>query len=535
MNKLYVSTVSVAATLLLAGALLSPAAEEHAPQPKQTSNEAAANGPLPGDASLFENELRIAKKYTSPGYYPSLNAAEIADAQRSGFFPAASFTGSFDGPNQVFAWRSADRYQGLTYMVNRQPGELYLVGGDYPPPAGPMPPGPFVAKADATTGKEIWRTYLDNANASGRWIGNANLNILDNGNIPFAWSNRIVLIDGDTGRVLKHNMLPAGEAPAADVNYKHLTIAPDRTLILKCQTRPIGETSQGTVAIIRGVMAGKKQPNSHLVAVHPDTLAILHDVPLPEPATSPHIIAQHGDRIAIYIPGVSSIFRYFWDPATKQLSQDATWIMKPMKPGQSTSTAPTMVGEWVAVQTNGAPTNKVASSIVIAHQDDAANMHTIFPFGDLKPGEWSFCPPKPGADPENNMIYSADDGVGKVAGIKINPETGELSNAFVVENRTTTFQPVIGSKEHRVLLLTNMKLNNPKQPIMEATLSGNYREQLTWRDAATGRILAESDFFEPITINSLTTPGFGGRVYFPTINDFIVMQVMPKPEAALGK
>jgi hypothetical protein len=31
-------------------------------------------------------------------------------------------------------------------------------------------------------------------------------------------------------------------------------------------------------------------------------------------------------------------------------------------------------------------------------------------------------------------------------------------------------------------------------------------------DAATGRLIAESDFFEPITIGSLVTPGFGGRV-----------------------
>ena len=48
-----------------------------------------------------------------------------------------------------------------------------------------------------------------------------------------------------------------------------------------------------------------------------------------------------------------------------------------------------------------------------------------------------------------------------------------------------------------------------------------------WRDAATGRILAESDFFEPLTVNSLVAPGFGGRVYFPTGNGFITLQVMP--------
>ena len=50
----------------------------------------------------------------------------------------------------------------------------------------------------------------------------------------------------------------------------------------------------------------------------------------------------------------------------------------------------------------------------------------IFPFGPLKPGEWSLAPPKPQTDLENSMIYSADMGVGKTAGIKLDQATGEL-------------------------------------------------------------------------------------------------------------
>jgi hypothetical protein len=87
-----------------------------------------------------------------------------------------------------------------------------------------------------------------------------------------------------------------------------------------------------------------------------------------------------------------------------------------------------------------------------------------------------------------------------------------------------------------VLLLTNMKLNVEKEPIKVALFTENYREQLTWRDAATGKILAGSDFFEPLSINGLTPPGYGGRIYFPTAvgKGFYVLQVRPKP-AAPGK
>src|SRR5437867_658187 len=45
-----------------------------------TPNQVAANGPLPGDVSLYEKELRCCEGLSTPGYYPSINGAEIADA-----------------------------------------------------------------------------------------------------------------------------------------------------------------------------------------------------------------------------------------------------------------------------------------------------------------------------------------------------------------------------------------------------------------------------------------------------------------------
>jgi hypothetical protein len=502
-----------------------------------TANQIAAHGPLAGDVGLYAKELACQQKIPTPGYYSSLNGAEISDSERSGRFPCATFTGSFDGPNQVYAWRSETDYPGISYMNNRKPGELYLVGGEYPTLDDPNMVGPFMAKADATTGKEIWRTYLDNLNASRRWIGNANLNILPNGNIALAWSNRIVLIDGDTGQILRFNTLPSGAAPAADVNYKHMTIAPDRTLILKDQTRPLGCKLQGTVAIIKCAAEGMKQPNSQLVAVDPETLEVLHDIELPEPATSPHIITMFEGRIAIYISMDTMVQRAFWDPATRKLSLDESWVIRPIRKGQSAPAAPTVVGDWIVAQLNGIGSDTVASSVVVSSQKDPTKTQIIFPFGELKKDEWSFAPPKNGADPENNLIYSADVGMRKVAGIKIDPATGELKVAFVVDATSTTFQPLIGPKDKRVLLLTNMKLNVAKEPVKGALFTENYREQLTWRDAATGKLLAESDFFEPLSINGLTPPGFGGRIYFPTAvgKGFYVLQVRPKPAAPAGK
>ncbi|MCU0787501.1 MAG: PQQ-like beta-propeller repeat protein [Verrucomicrobia bacterium] len=464
-----------------------------------TDNEKAANGPLPGDVSLCAKELAAQQEIPTPGYYSSLNAAEITDAQRSGMFPAATFLGSWDGSNKVFAWRSEDDYQATAYINNRKPGELYIAGGANPPLKGEVPAGPFVAKADATTGKQIWRTYLDNANASGNWLAAVNLNILPNGQIVFAWENSIALLDGDTGRILKRTTLPTGDTSPTDSNYKHVTIAPDGTIIAKNQTLPSGYVGQGTLAIIKGVLAGCKQPNSHLVALDPKTLEILDHVPLPEPVTVPHIITMFEGKTAIYLGAPSGAFRYFWDPAAKKLSQDTSWLPKPLAEGQSTPDAPSLLHDWIILQANGIGSKTTASSIIAVHQKDAARTKVIYPFGPLEEGEFSNAPPKPQTDPENNMIYSADFGVNKVAGIKFDPETGDMVCTVPATSNATGFPSSIATPSNCSLAL----LSRP------------------------GVTTAKR-----IDMRSLLTPGYGGRVYYSSGKGFITLQVMPAQAAS---
>ena len=85
-----------------------------------------------------------------------------------------------------------------------------------------------------------------------------------------------------------------------------------------------------------------------------------------------------------------------------------------------------------------------------------------------------------------------------------------------------------------MLMLTNMKPNVDAEPIKASFFTQNYKEQVTWRDAATGRLLAESDFFDPMPGNGLIVPTFGGRFYYPTAagKGFFVLQPMPKRAAA---
>ena len=508
-------------------------AQAPAGAPPLTPMEKAAGGfPIPGDVWLYPEELACQKGLETPGYYSSLNAAEAADAHRSTHFPCWTFTGSWDGPNQVFAHRSDDEHVGAYYLNNRRPGELFVAGGGTPSDPK-VAQAPYVAKVDPSSGRTIWKTYLGNPPIQGFWNANSNLNILENGKIVFMWSTRVALIDPDTGLILKvSDPIPSGNTPPEDANFKHLTVAPDGTLILKNQNRPTGCTLQGTLAITLCLQEGMTQPASRFVAMDPDTLEVLDDVDLPESASSPHIVTTWDDRIAIYTAGDTMLMRVWWDPDSKELTLAEDFQVVTQLEGQTTGTAPTVMGDWLVVQTNGNGSYKTASTLVAVHQGDPARIQRVFPHGelDLKNNEWSWAPPKAGSDPENNMVYSADAGMRQVAGVKLDPKTGEMKVAFQVDDMSTTFQPTYGPRDRRVLITSHMVLNDPSQGSQDAFFSGNYTELLRWREAATGRLLAESDPMGRLAVNALFTPGYGGRVYFPTYeNRFYILQV--KPEA----
>ena len=92
---------------------------------------------------------------------------------------------------------------------------------------------------------------------------------------------------------------------------------------------------------------------------------------------------------------------------------------------------------------------------------------------------------------------------------------------------TTALQTLYGPKDQRVLGTARAapgttldQLNNTSNP--------TYKQQALWLEAATGRILAESSFFEPMKFNTLLSPGFGGSFYYMVDHGHYVLQVMPK-------
>jgi hypothetical protein len=112
-----------------------------------------------------------------------------------------------------------------------------------------------------------------------------------------------------------------------------------------------------------------------------------------------------------------------------------------------------------------------------------------------------------------------------LAGISIDPGSGTPTVVWTVDDATSAFQTIIGPKDQRVLVVSNI---NPATEVTDP----NRTEQVTWRNMMTGELLAQSEFVEPMSGGALLVPGYGGRIYFMSENGFIVYHVTTAPPTA---
>jgi len=104
-----------------------------------TPNMIAAGGPIPPNYTLAQQE-------ENAPWYPTLLSYEHHDTNRSKLYESATFTGSFTGPNEVYAYQSPDIYYTPFMIATRGINEMYVYGGaSYN--AVPTPSGSFVARA----------------------------------------------------------------------------------------------------------------------------------------------------------------------------------------------------------------------------------------------------------------------------------------------------------------------------------------------------------------------------------------------------
>ena len=164
-------------------------------------------------------------------WYPTLLSYEHHDGTRSHLYDCATFTGSFTGPNIVYAYRSPERYYTPSMMATRGINEMYVYGGASAN-AVPEPTNTYVARVEPGSLKGLWRTVLLNQNTSDRWTGAGSIESID-GDIYAITHTYLYKINATTGAVKGVLSLPTGASLPSNSYFNGLGGWPDGTLVMK--------------------------------------------------------------------------------------------------------------------------------------------------------------------------------------------------------------------------------------------------------------------------------------------------------------
>jgi hypothetical protein len=478
-------------------------------------DEQAANGPLVGDPSLIPGEQSCAAAEVNAPWYPAIAAFEVHDANRTHLYDCAHFTGSMSGPDQVFAYSSPQDYTTPYNIVDRGPDELFIYGGGYGD--NPDASGSFVARVGPGTFNQVWRRVLINTNATGEWDYPGVLNVLADGTLVVIYGYHIAKLDPATGDVLAQVTLPTGASAPGDTSYNGYDALPDGTIIAKTVNREKGCTEQGFSAFLHCPNPAQVPP-SVMVAVNPKTLKVIARITLPEMIAGRITTTVYNGKDEIYLPGATKLYRYTYRNGSFAL--DSSWGPVPyLKSGQTPASAMAVIGNYVVAMTNGQPTSTPMSVIAVS-QADAKQIANLQPFASSG-AKNSLIPSMVSVDPQNNRIYVMDAGAGKLAGVNL--QNGKLSVAWTQDQTTLSFTTLIGPKDQRVLIGTNIPVKTFQG------LKSYTTEQVIWRNAQTGAELASSSFFPKMTQGILVTPGYAGLQYFLSADGHIIaLQVTPK-------
>jgi hypothetical protein len=514
---------AVGLSVLLAAAALSSCTGYGAP---------SAGAPSPSlAAQAAQTEEGCVSGVDNAPWYATVAPYEHASIQRTTVFACAAFHGSMDGPNVVQAGAPVGGYTTPFNLSTRRPDEMYLYGGgtgNATPPALQT----YVAKLEPDTAKQIWRTNLSDATQNNELHLSGAVDVMANGDLVAISDHTLYKLNGDTGEILAKNDMPTGKSAPNDTAFNGIDAFPDGTIIARSLNRPPGCTKNGYPAAANPPPAGctgapESAPGSVLVAVNPQNLQVLNWVQLKDNIVGRVTTTVFNGHNYIYVTGANQILRYVWDG--KQITQDSSWgPVTYTTAGQTQAGAPVVMNDWVVLSTNGNPA-QVPLSVLAISQADGNKVARLDPNPTLQPGQISYYYAKVSADSENNRIYVMDAGVGTASAIDL--RNGRLALAWKEQQLSNSYITLIGSKDKRVLVESNIK---PNEGVGVTQLNGgpdgaNYTEQIQWRDAATGKLLAASDYYSPAAVASQIPPGYGGYIY-DMLNDGNVIPLNVRPQ-----
>ncbi|PYQ62050.1 MAG: hypothetical protein DMF53_13975 [Acidobacteria bacterium] len=417
------------------------------------------------------------------GYYRTLAPFEHFDSLRTIKFPHTCPVETLANAKvvSVSTRQSVSDYPYLYNLVTRERDELFVYGGQVSGGSGA-----YVAKIDAYSLRESWRIYIQ-APTLHHWNYPGVLAAHANGKLYAIAGNLLARIDPDT---LAHRIVALPEHPGqGGAAYNGFVISPDGMIFAKSMERGKGcdgEELAGLECVERSGIP------SFLVAVDPDSLERLAVVETPEPIIGRIASERRDGRDYVYLPGVTTMWRYLFTGTSFELDQD--WQVRYVPPGAQPGTGVGMLGDWVIVQTNFLR-SPVPLTVWAIDRRDSSRTFTFQPFPDTKISQELS---KASLDLENHQVYVEDQLACRTAALGFDPDKG-FSLQWETQQTTASFSILIADRKHRQIVGTWY------------TLQG---DRVVFRDAASGRVVALSDEVDTRPNGSAISPGFGGRFYY---------------------
>ncbi|HEX6281829.1 MAG TPA: hypothetical protein VFZ67_06335 [Nitrososphaera sp.] len=337
-------------------------------------------------------------------------------------------------------------------------------------------------------------------------------------------------LNATTGAVEAAVDIPTGDNPPEDSAFNGFSAFSDGTLVLKSLNRPVGcELNGYTAAAFLCPGAPASANPSVLSVVDSRTWEVLDSVQGEENSIRRVSAVQFNGKNYAYFAGSENVYRYEWDGMN--ITPDESWGPVPyVKPGQTTAGALVLTDNFVLLSTNGNPTNVPMTVMAISHAN-SSNVVSLDPF-PLEPGQQSTYFAHGAFDPDNNLFYVMEAGPHKAAAINVDPQTGNMTVAWMVDQWSQSYITLLGPADKRVFVNTNMASNVTQNwiELRPGPEGANYVEQIQWRDATTGELLAASDFFSPTAPAATVPVGYGGLIY-NLLNTGQIMALQVSPQA----
>jgi len=446
-------------------------------------------------------------------YAAAIGAPEVTDAIHSGLQPCATFTGTMKGKNQVAQFTSAQSYPGGVQIVTfGGPKAAFLLGGSPAIPISSYLDGPYVARFDPRTGRQIWRTSLPLP--SGQWLLPGSMAVVKDGSIDVAIGPRVYKLNPSTGTITRWVEQTMLDGAQNDANLDGFAVAPDArgTILLKSQNRSTGCLIQGSGAMSGCIADFGPQPNTTFLAIDPVTLQTIASIKLDQAITARPIVTPHGKKTYIYLAGATHGVRIIWNPKAHTLTQDASWAPSYLISGQGAGDAPVLMGKWVIFNANAITSTTTHICATVVRQSNEDDIHRVCPWGvSLPKGASSEAPASFSTDPQNNMFFMQDVLVGGVFGVHLDQSTGALQVRWSRPDwRTSDYLVTMGSAKHRVV---SSQYIDPTGFSVAALFNNGWRESLLWASEATGATVAQSAINGPTSLGWMYMPGYAGRMY----------------------